>query len=355
MNIRYLIALLTFLLAGSLFSPAFSQDAEKPDENLVKRKVLVLPFVDLGEKKSKAGYLSVSIPGVIITSLNKSGSFQVLTLEESSTFAKKAKVQSKDFYNEEMAIKIAKEANADVVLLGNYFVVADKRRGDSMQIQAKVLDVRTGRNRVTVTKSNEVSASVFVTIKEIAREVTRGMVKELPPLTEREVMAQRNVKSGGRAYPFVPNLMVGLMVNYGISDMIIGAGFSSIGVRFFYESNSFGFMTLFLVAELEVSYGRETLFSTDVYYGNLHAGFSYPLKISKKFSFSPYIMGGIFTGIVGPTSEYFLIPSVKPGVNVKFAFNEKKGINVHFSMPYVLDPKGYFFSLEAGVGYAIKF
>lgn len=151
-------------------------------EKMVNRKVLILDFVNQQSVK-KGDYLAITIPEAYIDPLKKTGSFEVMSRHIGQREAGMLGYDKSQLYNENTAVAIGKKADAEVVVIGNYVIVAG-----SIQIQAKAVDVLSERIKVSKSKVGKLDASIFATIKSLAEEMSAEMKQELPPIPQREIM-----------------------------------------------------------------------------------------------------------------------------------------------------------------------
>jgi len=353
-----IINFLTIVLVQGLYSQDSKSifgnyNTEQKNKALVKRKVLVLNFVDFGPRQDRAEYLSESIPEALIKSLKSTNSFEIIEMKTAKKLARKAGVHAKDYYNEANAIKIGKEANADVVVIGNYFVVTNKGTVDTIQIQSKAIDTHTGRNATTLTKSNEITASIFTTINQISSQMSKKMVKALPPLPKRDIERRRN-HAHGKTYPFVPNLSVEALYSTPLSPSVTKILNPAMGLRVHYESTAGPANTLFFNIELSALISELQISQYALTTGTLAVGFSYPIPLGKNFAFSPYILAGAYIDYIFELDDYTISPVFKPGVNFKWAIRTFT-LSFHIALPYYANDSGAYYAFEQGLGATFKF
>lgn len=154
---------------------------ERSDEK-VNRKVLVLDFVNQNKMES-ADYLSGSIAEAMIDPLDKTGNFQTLNRDGGSQAAATLKIEKEKFYNEANATEIGKAGGAEVVVIGNFVAI-----GNKIQIQAKAVDVLSGRVKVSKSVNGKLDATIFDTITQLCDSMAQKMKSELPPISKREVI-----------------------------------------------------------------------------------------------------------------------------------------------------------------------
>jgi|GEM_PF-6824512 len=154
---------------------------ERSEEN-INRKVLVLDFVNQN-KTENAEYLSGSIAEAMIDPLDKTGNFQTLNRDNGQQTAATLKIEKEKFFNEANATEIGKAGGAEVVVIGNFIAI-----GDKIQIQAKAVDVLTGRVKVSKSVNGKLDASIFDTITQLSGGMAQKMKSALPPISKREVI-----------------------------------------------------------------------------------------------------------------------------------------------------------------------
>ncbi len=154
---------------------------EQSDEK-INRKVLVLDFVNQN-KMEAADYLSASIAEAMIDPLDKTGNFQTLNRDGGQETAKKLKIEKEKFFSEANATEIGKNGGAEVVVIGNFVAI-----GNKIQIQAKAVDVLTGRVKVSKSVNGKLDATIFDTIAQLCESMAAKMKSELPPISKREVI-----------------------------------------------------------------------------------------------------------------------------------------------------------------------
>lgn len=171
--------LLVLLTTVSLYSQA---PAVGP---MVKRKVLILDFVNKNKDDQINGYLVETIPDAIIDPLNATKSFELLPRDKSREIMNIAGLATDDLANETVAIDIAKKAGAQVVVLGNFLVSKSE-----MIFQARAIEVASGRLAVSKSQRGRISGNMFDLISKLAKELAKDMKNELPPIPQERIVEQ---------------------------------------------------------------------------------------------------------------------------------------------------------------------
>lgn len=171
---KYLLAILMFAVTAH---PLTAQAA------LIKRKVLVLDFVNKNKADKNNGYLVETIPDALMDPLKDTNSFELLPRDKSREVMKTAGFKTDDLANESVALEIAKKSGAHVVVMGSF--VVSKRE---MVFQARALEVHSSRLAVSKSKRGRITANMFDLINALAKEMAQGMKEELPPLPQERIV-----------------------------------------------------------------------------------------------------------------------------------------------------------------------
>lgn len=147
-----------------------------------QRRVLIMDFHSPQAKKNLE-YLQVSIPEAFIGPLQKANTFELQSRDLATEYSKLRPDKSQALSDAE-AIQLGKATSSEVVLTGNYVLT-----GDELVIQAKAIDVMSGRVSVSESIKTRVNNSLFDKINALAQKMSDAMAKELPPLTERRLQS----------------------------------------------------------------------------------------------------------------------------------------------------------------------
>lgn len=154
-------------------------------ETLVKRKVLILDFVNKNKDDQINGYLVETIPDAIIDPLNDTKSFELLPRDKSRELMKIAGLTTDDLATESVAIDIARKSGAQVVVIGNFLVSKSE-----MIFQARALEVDSGRLAVSKSQRGRISGNMFDLIGRLAKDLAKDMKNELPPMPQERIVEQ---------------------------------------------------------------------------------------------------------------------------------------------------------------------
>jgi len=148
-------------------------------EVLIKRKVLILDFVNKNKADQVNGYLVETIPDAMIDPLSATKSFEILTRDAGKKMVMLKQVKHEDLANEDTAIAVAKELGVDVVVIGSFLV-----NNNEMLFQARAVEVASGRLAVSRSERGKVGSNMFGLIDKLAKDVAKEMRDELPPIPQ---------------------------------------------------------------------------------------------------------------------------------------------------------------------------
>ncbi len=154
-------------------------------QTLIKRKVLILDFVNKNKDDQINGYLVETIPDAIIDPLNDTKSFELLPRDKSRELMKIAGLTMDDLANETTAIDLAKKSGAQVVVIGNFLVSKSE-----MIFQARAIEVDSGRLAVSKSQRGRISGNMFDLIGKLAKDLAKDMKDELPPIPQERIVEQ---------------------------------------------------------------------------------------------------------------------------------------------------------------------
>lgn len=172
---RRIVTLLSLICGFMLFAQA----------PLVKRKVLILDFVNKNKEDNVSGYLVETIPDALIDPLNETKSFEILPRDTSRELMKVAGLNTADLANENTAIDLAKKTGAQVVVMGSFLVSKSE-----MIFQARAIETDSGRLAVSKSQRGKINNNMFDLIGKLAKELARDMKTELPPIPQERVVEQ---------------------------------------------------------------------------------------------------------------------------------------------------------------------
>ncbi len=147
----------------------------------IKRRVLILDFVNQ-QNNPTYSYLSNTVAEGMVGPLEKTNSFHILSRDLAERVIREKKAARKDLYRDSVAVELGKQAEADVVVIGNYVTIKN-----TMLIQAKAVDVHAGRVKVSRQVKSTIGTKLFNAIEKLAKQMAREMKKKLPPMKQRIV------------------------------------------------------------------------------------------------------------------------------------------------------------------------
>lgn len=152
---------------------------------MVKRKVLILDFVNKNKADQINGYLVETIPDALIDPLNDTKSFELLLRDKSRELMKIAGLTTDDLASEAVAIDLAKKSGAQVVVIGNLLVSKSE-----MIFQARAIEVDSGRLAVSKSRRGHISGNMFDLIGKLAKDLAHDMKNELPRVPQERIVEQ---------------------------------------------------------------------------------------------------------------------------------------------------------------------
>lgn len=162
----------------SLNQQTGSKDSTTQEHLKFQRRVLIMDFHG-SQTKQELGYLQVSIPEAFIGPLQKTNSFELQSRDLATQFSLQRQNKVEPITDAE-AIALGKSTQSEVVVFGSYLML-----GDNLIIQAKAIDVMSGRVSVSDSVQTPVNAKLFDNINTLATKMSEAMANALPPLAER--------------------------------------------------------------------------------------------------------------------------------------------------------------------------
>ncbi len=141
-----------------------------PQRAASKRLIAVMGFKNQTGEKS-FDYLQETIPNLLITSLEQSGHFRVITWQQLRDFFRQAGKDSTALLDEEAGFDICRREGIEALVVGFY-----TKAGETFVTDVKVLDAPTKQPLKTAQSRGESPASILRTqIDEISRTISRGI------------------------------------------------------------------------------------------------------------------------------------------------------------------------------------
>ncbi|MFO1525848.1 MAG: hypothetical protein U1F16_07730 [Turneriella sp.] len=183
----YLVIIASFALFAQAGGSPVTTGGAPPARGgpMVKRKVLILDFVNKNKDDQVNGYLIETIPDAIIDPLNDTKAFELLPRDKSRELMKIAGLATDDLATESVAIDIAKKSGAQVVVLGNFLVSKSE-----MIFQARAIEVDSGRLAVSKSQRGRITGNIFDLIGRLAKDLAKDMKDELPPIPQERIVEQ---------------------------------------------------------------------------------------------------------------------------------------------------------------------
>ena len=353
MKITNKIKLLTAIMGIFFLTPqVYSQNTKLSQKRTLKRRVLLINFVNTGKNKS-ADYLAVTIPDAIIGHLQNSGKFEIQRRDLSPAIIGKYKLNGARGYNEESAIRIGNHLESDVVIIGNYSVY-----NNYLQVQTKAIDIHSGEVAVTITRSGNLKRSVYNISQNVAKNLTFKMAKKLGPIRvselpqKRAMFEQRLALDEKKQNRFMPALNVGVMGTFpiGLPASVLDIG---VGLRIGWAPTP-SFNGVFSpYVEWNLWRSEDIYSNVPVYFNGIFVGTQYSIAVGKKVILSPYFLIGQYAGIIGE-NETFSTMALKYGVMTRILFTDKTALTITLALANLMD-EGSAYMLELGTGFTWKF
>lgn len=326
------------LLLYLFFVPGIVQGQKIYAEKIPQynRRVLILNFVNQ-QKNANTAYLSVTIAEALIDPLKKTGKFEILLHSGTATF------------DETEAVAEGLEAKADVVVIGNFVTIQN-----SLQIQAKAIDVGEKRLVLSKSRTTPLNAMLFDNVNALAADMTREMAQKLPPLTERVVVHEAVGDFIARAPVFHlygdAALVWGRESKY-FSHRVGGGGDASFQFLHRYLQPYFAANTLFETGAERIT--KMNFFGAD---GGLSYTFSLATGLSpwlRGILLRPLIGGGFQTGTIEAAHNVqYLVPDIFAGVVGDFFISENLGVAMALKQYVLMESQTTLkiLTLQIGVG-----
>ena len=195
-NISCIIIKLSVITASLTFSSVFAAET-------IKRKVLIIDFTNINNSTNYQ-YLETSIPESFSNSLEKTKNFHILNRNTWKNEVADGKYSKKDSFNQKVALQLARQSNADVVIIGS-FVAMD----DQMQVFAKAIEVSSERPIIASTTLAPLDGNMFSAISKLTDEMSVEMNHKLPPIMSavQNDNGADTINDGTKAYSKINSLI----------------------------------------------------------------------------------------------------------------------------------------------------
>jgi TolB-like protein len=308
-----------------------------------KRRVLLTVFLNEHQDKDRE-YLSASIPDAFANPLVETQNFVILNRKSVVRYLEAMGITPSEVYDESNAVGLGKAIGADVVLVGKF-----SNASEEVLIEAKAVDVQTGRTSVEAKTSVKTNSNMFDAINAMARQMSTPMAEKMQPmktppppaevvLTEGEVaeqVKQSNEKKGivTRDYAFAVSVGFALENSLGSNGSVFPTGLGGIlsaqavGMsKYFSKKNWFkpaeiGIVTGYLVFPATSSAVR-SLTQVPLY---LTVGYGFPLPLLRDFKATPLLSGGLHLGSFSSdsTSVTYTLPAFAAGGRISVGLLER--------------------------------
>lgn len=160
------IAFITLLLLLSIIIFAESQP-----QQLIKRTVLILPFLNKNNVE-KYNYLQDTLVDALNSELIRTDQFNFIRPTEAEEILEQEDI---DYYEKtKNLIDIAIKLKADVIVIGQYIIIEDK-----IMIQVKAIDVFSEQIAASSNINGDLGIDIFRIIIESSKDIANKMAKEL--------------------------------------------------------------------------------------------------------------------------------------------------------------------------------
>ena len=164
-------------------APAGGTLEKAPIFKKYRRRVLIMDFHNQ-QNKVDLDYLRVSIAEAFLGPLQKTSSFELQSRDMAAKSAGSRMTKDVPLSDEE-AVNIGKSTASEVVVTGAFVVIDNK-----VQIQAKAIDVLSGRVSVSENVMSKLDSTLFENINALAEKMSAAMVRELPPVEQRTLVQE---------------------------------------------------------------------------------------------------------------------------------------------------------------------
>ena len=144
------------------------------DVNLIKRNVIILPFIN-SNKDAEYDYLKDVIRDAIKTNLLITDQFNITNPLQINKKIIEMGYKEDDMMEPSIAIDISKSFESDVVVIGKYLTIERK-----IMIQIDALDVFTGETVVSINKADNLGINLLILIDEVSKDLSDKMVLKFP-------------------------------------------------------------------------------------------------------------------------------------------------------------------------------
>ncbi len=161
---------IAIIIMGAILFQFLPQKEKAPLLPQEKRAIAVISFENQTGNKA-FDHLRKVIPNLLITSLERSGYFQVTTWERMYDLLEQLGKENVEFIDRDLGFELCQKDGIDSIVLGTF-----GKAGDIFATDVKVLDVNTKNLLKSASSTGEGEGSILkIQIDELSREIIKGL------------------------------------------------------------------------------------------------------------------------------------------------------------------------------------
>jgi TolB-like protein len=165
-NLIYAVILITCMPILAVYSV--------DNDNMIKRNVLVVPFVNSSNDQDY-NYLKETIIDAVKANLMNTNRFNLSNPVEINNMMRKMKIDNEKILEPSNAIKLAGLVKADIVVIGKYLAIDEK-----IMIQIQAIDVFTGETGIIMNEQGSLGINLLKLIDMVSKDLSIKMSLKFP-------------------------------------------------------------------------------------------------------------------------------------------------------------------------------
>jgi TolB-like protein len=190
---------LIFILLILLFSFSISGAEINKKEEVVKRTIMILPFVNTNNV-AQYGYISDALRDALRSKLIEVENFQLSNFSLIDDKIKELNFQKNDLVEEKNGRSIALRVKADVIIVGKYIIIDEK-----IMIQMNAFDIFSTEIIASTSVSGELGLDVFRIIDESVLDMVKKLKTKLKEVKKTYFTEMTNLLIKERMLKFKEN------------------------------------------------------------------------------------------------------------------------------------------------------
>jgi TolB-like protein len=164
--------LIVLIITAPLILFSSEKEISKPDDSIVKRTIVILPFINKNNVK-KFSYIAGSLRDALKAKILESKIFNLISFSATDEKIIKSGYGNDAVIDESNAKDIAVKLKADITITGKYIIIED-----NIMIQIDAVDVFTGQTAVSTVFRGDVGLDLFRLIDESTIDLTKKLAQK---------------------------------------------------------------------------------------------------------------------------------------------------------------------------------